>query len=206
MRLGLLGPIRQGASHATLETAAEFLLSAQRASRVIYLGDDGALDRAVEEQARRVMGDDPTDDGVWERAERLVIDGTPDAIDAFIAKERRRRRLRALESLPRPALRTIEMIGDRVSVLIHDKAQLDEDDIFPAALLVYGKSDVCLAKRIGTRWFVSPGHLGPDAGVCLIEESGDDLVAHFFSQRGTPLLSERTPAGAAAKLKVQGGA
>lgn len=206
MRLGLLGPVRQGATFAALEEAGEFLLSAQRVTRVLYLGDDDALDRMVEMQARRLVGDDPSDDGAWRMAERLVRDGTPDQIDAFIGLERQRRRLRVLESLPQPALRTIEMIGDRVSVLIFDKAQLDEEDIFPASLLVYGKSDACIAKRIGARWFLSPGKLSTEGGICVIEESGDDLLANFFSQSGAPLLSERMTTVMAAKLKVQGGA
>ena len=38
-------------------------------------------------------------------------------------------------------LRSVEMFGDRVAVLIHDKALLDEEDIFSATFLVYGKSD-----------------------------------------------------------------
>lgn len=206
MRLGLLGPVRPGASIAILEAAAEFLLSAQAVGRVIYLGDDDALDRMVEDRARRIVGDDPTDEAAWKRASALAKNGSPDAIDAYLATERERRRLRALESLPRPALRTMEMVGDRVSVLIHDKALLDEEDIFPAALLVYGKGESCLAKRIGTRWFLSPGRLSEGSGVCVLEENGDDLVANFFSQTGAPVLSERMPSAAAAKLKVQGGA
>ena len=108
--------------------------------------------------------------------------------------------------MPKPALRTIEMVGDRVSVLIYDKAQLDEEDIFPAALLVYGKGDACFAKRIGTRWFLSPGKLCASGGICVIEEHDDEVAAHFFSERGTPLLSERLPTVVGTKLTVQGGA
>lgn len=206
MRLGLLGPVRQGTSYAQLEGAAEFLLSVHQVPRVIYLGDDDALDRMVEERARRLVGDDPSDDASWRRAAILSRDGSPDAIDNFIAVERQRRKLRALESLPRPALRTIEMIGDRVSVLIYDKALLDEEDIFPASVLIYGKNDVALAKRIGTRWFLAPGKLGPEGGVCVVEETGEDLVAQFFNADAAPILTERMKTVASAKLKVQGGA
>ncbi|MFO0670305.1 MAG: hypothetical protein U0235_11865 [Polyangiaceae bacterium] len=206
MRLGLLGPVSQGASNAALEAAADFLLTAQGVTRVLYLGDDDALDRVVERRARDIVTGDPSDDAAWTRAEHLVRDGTPEAIDAFIEAERRRRSLRVFESLPRPALRTVEMVGDRLTVLIFDKANLDEEDIFPAALLVYGKGEGCLAKRIGTRWFLSPGRLGLEGGVCVLDESGEELVAHFFNQKGSPVLSERLPNAAAAKLKVQGGA
>ena len=60
----------------------------------------------------------------------------------------------------RDELRTIEMFGDRVAVLIHDKALLDEEDIFSATFLVYGKSDGPLVKKIGPRWFLTPGPIG----------------------------------------------
>lgn len=206
MRLGLLGPVSQGASIAALESAADFLLTAQGATRILYLGDDDALDRVVERRAREIVTGEPTDEAAWDRAAVLVRDGTPEAIDAFIDTERRRRGLRVFESLPRPALRTMEMVGDRLTVLIFDKANLDEEDIFPAALLVYGKGDGCLAKRIGTRWFLSPGRLGLEGGVCVLDESGEDLTAHFYNQKGAPVLAEKLPTATAAKLKVQGGA
>jgi hypothetical protein len=168
------------------------------------LGDGDAMDRVVEEWARRLFGEDPSDDGVWRRAEELTVDGTPDEIDAFVHAERERRKLRVFESLPRPALRTIEMIGDRVSVLIFDKSLLDEEDIFPASLLVYGKGDGAVARRIGTRWFLSPGALSERSGVCVLTEGTDELIARFFSQAGEPISEEHLANLAGTKLKVQG--
>jgi hypothetical protein len=205
-RLGLLGPVRRDSPDAAtaLETAASFLLSKQSVARAIYLGDDDALDRVVEEWARRLFGSDPSDDGVWQRAAELVEDGGPAEIEAFVSAERERRKLRIFESLPRPTLRSLEMIGDRVTVLIYDKSLLDEEDIFPAALLIYGKGDAPLARRIGTRWFLSPGRLSDAGGVCVLEEIGDDLVARFYSARGDFVAEERLLSAAAAKLKVQG--
>jgi len=41
--------------------------------------------------------------------------------------------------LPPPPARAIEMIDDRVVLLVHDKAVLDEEDIANAHLIVYGK-------------------------------------------------------------------
>ncbi|MBK6692341.1 MAG: hypothetical protein IPG50_09070 [Myxococcales bacterium] len=204
MRLGLLGPVRDEAS--SLEPAVEFLLHEESVGRVIYLGNDDALDRCVEARARKLVGEDPTDKGTWRRAVDLISNGAPSEIDAFVARERERRQLRRFESLPRPALRTVEMIGDRLSVLIFDKSMLDEEDIFPAALLFYGKSPGFLAKRIGTRWFVTPGTPSAEAGIVILEESGEDLVARFHSETGNALAVERLPLAAAAKLKVQGGA
>ena len=168
MRLGLLGPAPgSGASDTsgtTLSRAAEFLLDVARVDRAVYLGDDGALDSAVTHWAERLVGPDPTDDGTFRRAASLALSGDPKTIDAFIVSERARLRLRALESLPRGVGRTIEMIGDRVAVLIHDKANLDEEDILSANILVYGKSAEPLIRKIGARWFISPGNIGCASG------------------------------------------
>ncbi len=97
---------------------------------------------------------------MWGRAFGVVASGTSEQLDTFLRGERARLRLRSLERLPPKELRTVEMFGDRVAVLIHDKALLDEEDIFSAKLLIYGKSDRALVKAIGPRWFMTPGPVG----------------------------------------------
>src|ERR1700676_2798695 len=91
--------------------------------------------------AARLVGSDPSDDAAWKRAAEVAVRGTPAEIDAFVARERARQRLRVLEGLPAAkGARTVEMIGDRARVLLYDQTVLDEEDIFAASLLVYGKS------------------------------------------------------------------
>src|SRR5215475_6881876 len=137
MRLGLLGP--SGGDVGALGRAAEFLLNGARVHRAIYLGNDGALDRAVTAWARKLVGDDPTDEGAWKRAAEIALRGSPQIIDRFVATERARLRLKALEALPEDVARTIEMVGDHVAVLIHDREELDEEDILAANILAFGK-------------------------------------------------------------------
>src|SRR5262245_12810740 len=98
MRLGLLGPA--GGEIGALGRAAEFLLNSARVHRAIYLGNDGALDRAVAAWARKLVGDDPSDEGAWTRAAEVALKGTPAQIDRFVGTERARLRLKALEALP----------------------------------------------------------------------------------------------------------
>src|SRR5215813_7137978 len=98
MRLGLLGPA--GGDVGALGRAAEFLLNGARVHRAIYLGNDGALDRAVAAWARKLVGDDPSDDAAWNRGANVALQGTPAQIDRFVATERARLRLKALEALP----------------------------------------------------------------------------------------------------------
>jgi hypothetical protein len=207
MRLGLLGPLPPNATsdHAqAVEKAAGFLLKTQKVTRAIYLGPDDALERVVERWARRLVGDDPTDEAAWRRAHQLALVGSSEEIDAFVKGQRMRLRLRSLESLPHRILRTMEMVGDRIAVLIHDKAMLDEEDIYAAALLVYGKSDTALIKKIGQRWFLTPGTLGPAGGVCVLDDAGEDIVATVFDPDGNQLLSETLLLPKASKMRVQG--
>jgi hypothetical protein len=204
MRLGLLGP-SQGNS-AVLGQAAEFILNVARVDRAVYLGDDGALELTVTSWAERLVGSDPTDEGTFKRAATLALAGDASQIDRFVVSERARLRLRALESLPHRESRTIEMIGDRVAVLIHDKANLDEEDIVSANLLVYGKSAEPLVKKIGARWFISPGGIGcPRGGLAVIEDNDDGVTAEIFDGRGTRTMTESLDMTRKTTTRVQGG-
>lgn len=205
MRLGLLGPA--GSEVGALGRAAEFLLNGARVHRAIYLGNDGALDRAVAAWARKLVGDDPSDDAAWRRAASIASSGTPEAIDKFVQTERARLRLKSLEALPEEVPRTSEMVGDRVAVLIHDKALLDEEDILNANLLFFGKSDGPLVRKIGARWFVTPGPIGcPNGGIAVVDDEGDAVTVHIYDSTGKPaqreVLTVHRPS--TAKMRVQG--
>jgi len=204
MRLGLLGPA--GSDVGALGRAAEFLLNGARVHRAIYLGNDGALDRAVAAWARKLVGDDPSDDGAWKRAARVALEGSAAELDKFVATERARLRLKKLEALPEEVSRTIEMVGDRVAVLIHDKSMLDEEDILAANLLFFGKSDGPVVRKIGARWFVSPGPIGCEGGgLAVVDDERDDIAVTIYDGTGKATQKESLSVQRAAKLRVQGG-
>jgi hypothetical protein len=97
------------------------------------------------------------------------------------------------------------MFGDRVAVLIHDKALLDEEDIFSAKLLVYGKSDKALVKAIGPRWFMTPGPVGGSGcGAIVLDDADDELVATVYDADGRASWTERLASTRATKMSVQG--
>jgi hypothetical protein len=205
MRLGLLGPAEENVGG--LGRAAELLVDVLKVDRAVYLGNDGALDAAVGALAQRLVESDPSDDAVWARAAKVALRGTPEEIDAFVRKERARQRLRVLEGLPKTGgARTIEMIGDRVAVLIYDKASLDEEDIFAATLLVYGKSPEPHLKKVGNRWFLTPGTIGAvGGGIGVLDDEGEEIVASIYTLDGTRTMSETISVTRAAKMKIQGG-
>lgn len=205
MRLGLLGPA--GSDVGALGRAAEFLLNGARVHRAIYLGNDGALDRAVAAWARKLVGDDPSDDGAWKRAAEIALGGTAEQLDRFVSTERARLRLKSLEALPEEVSRTIEMVGDRVAVLIHDKAMLDEEDILAANLLFFGKSDGPLIRKIGARWFVTPGPIGSEGGgIAVLDDEHDDITITIFDSTGKPSQKEELSVQRGTKMRVQGDA
>ena len=206
MRLGLLGPAEGNV--VGLGRAAELLVDVLKVERAVYLGNDGALDEAVAGMAQRLVESDPSDDAAWARAARVALRGSPGEIDAFVRKERARQRLRVLEGLPKGGdARTIEMIGDRVAVLLYDKGSLDEEDIFAAALLVYGKSSEPLVKKVGNRWFLSPGAIGsPGGGVGILDDGSEEIIASIYALDGTCTSSETLVVPRTTKMKIQGGA
>jgi hypothetical protein len=204
MRLGFLGPRPAHADDSLVEEAADFLLHDAKVDRAIYLGMDDALERVVAAWAERLVGDDPTDRGAWRKARDLAPRGTVAEIDAFVAAQRTRLRLRALESLPQRIWRTIEMVGDRVAVLVHDKGLLDEEDILSASLLVYGKSDIPLTKKIGTRWFMTPGELSEKGGICVLDDAKDEIEVSLFDQNGALIKTETLAMPRSSTMRVQG--
>jgi hypothetical protein len=191
-----------------LARAADNLVERVKVERAIYLGADDALDDMVAAWATRIVEGDPTDDAAWTRAAELAMHGTARDIDAFVSRERARQRLRVLERLPKGGVaRTIEMIGDRVAVLIHDKGLLDEEDIFAASLIVYGRSPEPLVKRIGARWFVTPGNIGiAGGGSAVLDDGGEEIIASVYAADGTCTMKEAIAVTRATKMKIQGGA
>jgi hypothetical protein len=179
MRFAVIGPAN--GDLAALEKGASLLLFEHHAEQVVYLGADDALDRLVLDWARRLVGADPSDEGIWNRAAACCVSATPQQIDAFVAAERRRERLKALKCLPVATSRTIELLEGRIAVLLYDKALLDEEDILPASLLIFGKNRDPLVRQVGSRTFVSPGELGPKSGIALFsdDEAGEINVTMY---------------------------
>jgi hypothetical protein len=202
MRFGVLGPA--SGDLAALEKGAGLLLFEHQAEQVIYLGTDDALDRLVLDWAGRLVGNDPTEDAIWERAARRCSVASYVEVDRFVAAERQRERLKALKCLPEATSRTIEMLEGRVAVLLYDKAMLDEEDILPAALLIFGKSDEPLVRQVGARTFISPGALGRGrSGVALFsDDAGGDMTVSMYELSGKLLESHHIFGSRTGKFRV----
>jgi hypothetical protein len=202
MRLGILGPA-QGDLTA-LGRAAQALLDETQADKILYLGDDDGLDKVVAGWAHDLVGADPGDEGLWSRAAARCAEGTPADIDKFVSSERARLRLQVFATLPKGS-RTIEILDGRVALFVFDKGVLDEEDIVAASLLVFGKSDVPLVRRVGARTFVSPGPIGsPDGGVALLDDGSGGIRVEVLRAGTTKvLLSDQIGQSSGGRMRVQ---
>ncbi len=199
MRLALLGPA-EGHAEA-LGVAARFLFEERPVDRALYLGIDGALDAIVRAWASSLVHDNPTAEGLWARAARACLNGSPEEIDRYIVRERERGKLRIFESLPDADTRAVEMLGGALAVMIHDKATLGEEDMLPARLLIFGKGREAVVKQVGPRWFLSPGSFDEN-GLMILEDSDDGVVLTLYDRACREVRAERLSTSRNAVLKV----
>jgi hypothetical protein len=204
MRLGILGPANGDLD--ALEKAAGYLLFEQAADPVIYLGPDDAVDSLAIEWATRLVGDDPSDRGLFTRAAKSCGGASPDRILAHVANERACERLKRLRCLSAAESRTVEILDGRVAVLLHDKALLDEEDMLPAVLLVFGKNDEPLIRQVGPRTFVSPGAIRPGKGgaAILSDEVSGEVSIGIFEPGGRLVASHTVTMPRTGKVRVAG--
>lgn len=200
MRIGLIGPALSSDDEA-LRDAVEFLLGDAEAESAVYLGEDDAATRYARRMEHELRGADPRP--FLDRALELACEGTPEAIFEAIEAERQLHRLERLRTLPPSPARAVEIVGDRIVLMVHDTRLLDEDDIANATMVVYGRSDELLLKRFGPRYFFSPGPLaGGKVGLLEADEDGQ-IAFSAFAPSGEPLWREVLQ-GKRSKLSVSG--
>ncbi|HEY5146095.1 MAG TPA: hypothetical protein VII82_04985, partial [Polyangiaceae bacterium] len=65
-------------------------------------------------------------------------------------------------------------------------------------------SDGPLVKKIGPRWFLTPGPIGPGGGgAVVLDDAADEVVATFYDPDGRAVRSERLPASRQARVSVK---
>ena len=80
MRLGLIGPAQD--NDEALERAAQFLAGEVAVDRAIYLDVDHGLERVVSRWATELVGGDPSDDAIWQRAAERCAEAAAGVKDA----------------------------------------------------------------------------------------------------------------------------
>lgn len=152
MRFGFIGPA--GTDAASLERAAKLLIVDYEVDQLIYLAEDDAL----REFAAAHESDD-AGERVEQRVARVAATGSPSDIEGVLLRLRGTRYLEKLRVAPRPPTRAMEMLDDRIVLIVREKATIGEEDVVNSNVVVYGDADELMFKRFGPRCFFSPGPL-----------------------------------------------
>ncbi len=188
MRLGLLGPAE--GELGALRESVEFLVGDAAVDQAIYLGADDAVERVLAAWAEELFGGAASESAFLDRVAELAPRGSAPVLERLLTADAAVQRLGAVRRLPPPPARAVEMLGDRIVLLVHDKAHLDEDDIANANLVVYGKSPASDLKRFGHRYFFTPGPMRAGRiGVVDLEDDGRIAVS-LYDPSGAPLFRE----------------
>jgi hypothetical protein len=101
-----------------------------------------------------------------------------------------------------PPKQAIEMLDDRIVIVVYDKAVLDKDDIANAHIVVYGRSKEALLKQFGPRAFFTPGLLsGGQLGVLSVDTAGT-VTVETFTPDGKRLEQQELKTRAGSKMTV----
>lgn len=94
---------------------------------------------------------------------------------------------------PNLAKKAVDMVGDTLCTLVHDKNDLTRDDLLNAQVFIHGKESEPKVVQIGPRFFVSPGRLaGAAEQTCaLLEKADKNLRFSAFRLDGHPVLEPR---------------
>lgn len=94
------------------------------------------------------------------------------------------------EGQANPGMRkAMDMIGDTICCVVHDKNDLLKDDLVNAPLIIHGKELEPKVVQIGPRYFVTPGRLrgGSVSSCAYLERADKNLKVMFLGLDGREL-------------------
>jgi len=185
MRIGVVGPGDQDPK--LLREAGEFLLGDCGVEQAFYLGPHESLEAVLGDWTAEVTRGVTTEEGFASTALTVALSGSADDVRGLLARDRERQRLTAFRPLPPAPAHAIELFDDKILLFVHDKAQLSQEDIENAFVVVYGRSKQCALHRFGPRTFFTPGPLSQNR-VAVLEraEDGHLAIAQFDPRTGEP--------------------
>jgi hypothetical protein len=200
VKLGFVGPARGDLSR--LRGLCERLLFEVQVDRVFHLGSDDSLDRAMIGWAEH-LGAPRDDDALLDEVAALAPDAPPEVLDALLAREVKRARLSDVCDVTSSRGSQVEMIEDRVVLITHDRASLDDDDVANALVVVSGAAPRPELRVVGGRATLTPGDLSRGGHGALLERVGDGLRLAVLDARGRTVREVLVSLRGAAKMEVQ---
>jgi len=106
---------------------------------------------------------------------------------------------------PAVEVRAMDMLGDALCTLVHDKNDLTRDDLINAVVFIHGKERQPKAVQIGPRFFITPGMItgAPEQTCALLELAEKEKVLRFsaFTLEGRTVIDQQ-PLALSAKTKL----
>ena len=193
--MGFIGPADTDA--AALEQAAKLLICDLEVDAVIYLGEDDALRDFVAAHESK-----DSDHTIEQRVADVAATGSADDIEDVLRELRGARYLGKLQVAPPAPRRAMEMLDDRIVLIVRNKSTVGEEDVINSNVVVYGDATELVFKRFGPRCFFSPGPL--DVGhVGLLDDRSESggVVLKAINLSGEVAWSEPIQ-GRGAKMMV----
>lgn len=202
MRLGFIGPCR--GDPAVLRPLAELLLFELDVARAVYLGADDALDRAAKGWPER-LGAPPDEATFLREAAVLALEAPPEALEALLERDHKLARLADLAVLPPPPARAVELLDDRIVLMVFDKSVLDEDDVANATVIVWGNAQEPMLKVIGPRVFLTPGWVTAKSDPCvaMLDCTDEAIQCAVLDKNGKIRFEHKIPLIRGAKMGVR---
>lgn len=107
---------------------------------------------------------------------------------------------------PKVPNKLVELAGDVLCCLVHDRNTLDKEDMVNAALLIHGNEKAPKVVQIGPRYFLTPGSLagGDQSTVGILRSVDRQLTFTALSLTGDVVIEPQILApGAKTKLSVK---
>ncbi len=157
-----------------LEDVTRFLIGLDQKERPAAFGTAWEVARAIEELMR-----------TKERVVRTPEKGSLQYQDPAVPKK------------------AVDIVGDTLCCVVHDKNDLQKEDMINAAVLVHGNAPEPKVVQIGPRYFITPGRVrgAPKSTVGLLELVDKQLVFSAWTLDGKTVI-DKQPISVGAKTKL----
>lgn len=157
-----------------LEDVTRFLIGLEQKERPAAFGTAWEVARAIEELMR-----------TKERVVRTPEKGSLQYQDPSVPKK------------------AVDIVGDTLCCVVHDKNDLQKEDMINASVLVHGNAPEPKVVQIGPRYFITPGRVkgAPKSTVGLLELIDKQLVFSAWTLDGKTVI-DKQPISVGAKTKL----
>ncbi|MBI5496073.1 MAG: hypothetical protein HY904_13700 [Deltaproteobacteria bacterium] len=205
MRIGLAAD--SGGDIAALTRAIRLLVDTLHCERVFFLGGNWADVDACQEATAEAAAPPPPPSTEGDLVSLMLGALAADAAAGQAHAAPRDDVVRVAEKgtgAPADEQKVMEMLGNTLCLLVHNKGDLNREDIANAHLILHGRSRKAAVVRIGPRAFVTPGSVtGDEPTVGVLDLQGPSITVAFHDLDGRERSREGLTVGGGTKFSVK---